>query len=123
MQSVDIILRNSKTDNLASFSYSTTLSLAMLSVMVVSLLPALASEAFATDPVPQMQNGHATAIASAQVITPYTMNFTAPPGTPVADPAITVSHRTTYRHCETLLGTDAAQVTGASCELRLIELQ
>lgn len=123
MQSVGITLRNVKTDYFGACRCSTIVSLAILAVMIVSILPALASEAFATDPAAQTANGRATAVASAQIIKPYTMDSTTPPGTTAPDSAITVSHSTTYRSCETLLGTDSTQVSGASCELRLIELQ
>ena len=123
MQSVGIILRNAKTDYLGSCCCFTIVSLAILVIMIASLLPALASEPFATDPAAQPATGHATAVASAQIIKPYMIDSTAQPGTMVPDSTIMVSQRTTYRRCETLLGADATRVTGASCELRLIELQ
>ncbi len=123
MQSVDIILGNGKADFLISSRCPTLLSLAMMSVMIIILLPALASEAFATDPSAQLANGRSTAVASAKIIRPYMMNSTDQPGTTAPNPALTLSHRTTYRSCKALLGSDAIPSGGASCELRLIELQ
>jgi len=91
--------------------------------MLISILPALDSEAFATDPTARTANGRVTAVASAQVIKPYTMTSSAQPGINAHDSAITVSRRTTFRSCETLLGATANQANETSCELRLVELQ
>ncbi len=91
--------------------------------MVAGILPALKSEAFATDSAGRTPNGRATAVANARVIKPITMETPRKAGTGASDPPITVLHRTTVRSCEALVGSDSAPVAGVSCELRLIELQ
>lgn len=123
MQSVGTILWKVKTDFFRLFSCSNFATLATLSVMIIIILPALGSEAFATDPAAPKTNDRVTAVASAQVLKPFTTNSTMQAGTSLRDSAITVSRRTAFRNCETLLGSDANQLTGATCELRLIELQ
>jgi len=91
--------------------------------MLISILPALGSEAFATDPAARTTNGRVTAVASAQVIKPYIMTSQVQSGINGPDSAITVSRRTTFRDCEILLGATAIQASETLCELRLIELQ
>jgi hypothetical protein len=91
--------------------------------MLISILPALGSEAFATDPDAPTTNGRVTAVASAQVIKPYIMTSPVHSGIDAHDSGITVSRRTTFRNCEILLGAAANQAPETSCELRLIELQ
>lgn len=123
MQSVSIILWNLKIDWFPSFRCSVILPLSILSVMLISILPALGSEAFATDPTARTTNGRVTAVASAQVINPFTITFQAQPGLNAHDSTITASRRTTLRKCQTLLAATANQANETSCELRLIELQ
>lgn len=123
MQSGAIISWKADTDNFRSFVCSSIVPLAILSVMIISILPALASQAFATNPVQQNPNGRATAVASAKVIKPFTMNAMTQAESVTPDSVLTVLRRTTLRSCETLLGKGATQVAERSCELRLIELQ
>ncbi len=123
MQAVGTILWKAKTDYFVPFRCSSIVPLSILSVMIFAILAALASEAFATDPAARTPNGRATAVATAQVINPFTMTSAAQTGTNMHDSAMTMLRRTTYRDCESLLGADANQTTAASCELRLIELQ
>lgn len=123
MQSVGIILWKVKADWLRSFRCSVILPLSILAVMLISILPALGSEAFATDPAARTTNGRVTAVASAQVIKPYIMTSQVQSGINGPDSEITVSRRTTFRDCEILLGATAIQASETLCELRLIELQ
>lgn len=122
MQAVGTILWKVKTDCFGLFRYSSIVPLSILIVMIIGILPALASEAFATDPTAGSKNGRVTAVASAQVIKPFTMNSMVRGATNAQDSAITVSRRTTFRNCEILLGADANRSSDESCELRLIEL-
>jgi hypothetical protein len=123
MQSVGIILWKVKADWFRSLRCSSIVSLAILLVMLISILPTLGSEAFATDPTARTANGRVTAVASAKVIKPYIMTASVQPGIKALDAAITVSRRTTFRNCEILLGGNTKQAAETSCELRLIEWQ
>lgn len=122
MQLVGTILWKVTTDYSRLLRYSSIMPLTILALMIIIILPALASEAFATDPTAAPQNGRATAVASVQVLKPFTMTPTVQGGTNAQVSAITVSRRTTFRDCEILLGADAKRGPGESCELRLIEL-
>ena len=95
----------------------------ILSVMIIGILPALKSEAFATGPAGQAPSGRATAVASAQLITPFTVDSVVESRTGTRDSAIAVLRRTTIRSCATILGADTTQGAEAACELRLLELQ
>jgi hypothetical protein len=123
MQSVGIMLWKMKTDWLRSCRCSVILPLSILAFMLISILPALGSEAFATDPAARTTNGSVTAVASAQVVKPYITTSLVQSGINASDSAITVSRRTPFRDCKILLGATANQASETSCELRLIELQ
>ncbi len=111
-----------KTDFSRLFRSSELLSLSILAIMILIILPALASEAFATDPASGPQTGRATAVASARVVKPFTMTSVMQDTPDSANAAIMVSHSTSFRNCEILLGADAGRSPGESCELRLVEL-
>ena len=95
----------------------------LLSVMIIGILPALKSEAFATGPQGQTPVGRATAVAGARVIKPFAMDSVIESRTGTRDSAIAVLPRTTIRNCATILGAEANQGSEATCELRLLELQ
>jgi len=98
-------------------------TLPIFSLMIIGILPALGSEAFATGPAGQASSGRATAVASAQVIEPFAMDRRVQSRTGTRDSAIEMLRRTTIRSCEAILGADANQDLEATCELRLVELQ
>lgn len=123
MQLVGTILWKVKTDYSRLFRYSSIVPLFILVVMIIIILPALASEAFATDPAAGPQNGRATAVASAQIIKPFSMKAMVQGRTNSLDSGVIVSRSTTFRNCEILLGADANRGSEESCELHLIELQ
>jgi len=122
MQLVGTILWKVKTDYSRLLRCSSIVPLSILAIMIIIILPALASEAFATDPTAAPKNSHATAVASAQVIQPFKMTSMVQGETKAQVSAITVSRRTTFRNCAILLGADANKGSGESCELRLVEL-
>ncbi|MEH6660071.1 MAG: hypothetical protein V7679_00360 [Parasphingorhabdus sp.] len=122
MQLVGTILWKVKTDYSRLLRCSSIVLLSILAVMTIIILPALASEAFATDPTASPQHGRATAVASARVIKPFAMTPRVQNETKAQVSAITVTRRTTFRNCEILLGADANSGSGEACELRLIEL-
>jgi hypothetical protein len=123
MPQVGRILWKVKTDHFRFLRCSSIASRSVLSAILIGILPILAAEAFATDPEGHAWNSRATAVVNAQVIDPFTTTSTAQPGNNVHDPVFMVSRRTTYRNCADFQDGDANQVTEASCELRLIELQ
>ncbi|NRD90092.1 hypothetical protein C8024_12405 [Sphingopyxis sp. BSNA05] len=111
-----------KTEYSRLFRYSSLVPLSILAVMIVIILPALASEAFATDPAAEPQNANATAVATARIVKPFTMTSGAQGGTEARNSEIAVSHSTTYHSCEILLGADDISSPAQSCELHLVEL-
>lgn len=123
MQSVGTILWDVKTDYVRSFRCSTIIALSFLSAIAISILPALAREASETGPSGRSPGGNVTAVASANVIKSFTMNSKALAGTGPNEYEASVSRRTALRSCDLLLGADSDQASGASCELRLMELQ
>lgn len=123
MQSVGTILMRAKTEYFRSLHHSLIVPILILTSLLIFLLPALASEAFATDPPQQTSPGAATAVASARVITPYTMNSGTPADALTRHSALTVEERISVRDCNTLFDTRTYGDAKASCELRLTELQ
>lgn len=123
MQSVGSGSWNGKADYFRTVLYSSMASLPILSVMIIGILPALKSEAFATGPAGQAPSGRATAVASARVIKPFTMDTLAASRPGTGDSATAVLRRTTIRSCASLLGANVPHGAEANCELRLIELQ
>lgn len=123
MQSVGLVFWKIKSDDFRSFGHSSLATASILCVMIAIILPALASEAFATDPAGRTSNGRATAVASAQVIKPFTLKPIIQAGNGTSESAITVLRRTTLRSCAALLGNDDRQAATGTCELRLTELQ
>ncbi|WP_156472197.1 hypothetical protein [Sphingorhabdus sp. M41] len=123
MQLVGTILWKVRPEHLRPYFCSSFVPLAILSAMIIIISPALGSEAFASDPATPMTNARATAVASAQILRPFTTNSTISAGPKADNFATTVLRRTSFRSCETLLGSDANSAAGATCELRLIEVQ
>lgn len=123
MQSTGTILWKMKPDHSRFFWCFCILSLALLIVTTIGIVPALASEGSTTAPTGRSINGRITAVASARVVSRFSMTSKAQAGAS-SDPAgITIYRRTTHRNCETLIGSDYDQDADAICELRLIELQ
>lgn len=123
MQSLSSASWGRKTEYFRSVLYSSMAPLSILCATVIGILPALKSEAFANGSAGRTPNARATAVASARVIKPITSDTAVPTGTGARNFAITVLRRTSVRSCKTILGSDGNHVAGASCELRLIELQ
>ena len=123
MQSVGFASLNRKADHFRSVLYSSMAPLSILSVMIIGILPALKSEAFATGTTARTPNARATAVASARVVKPFTMDATVQAGVNAHGSEITLLRSTSIRSCQSLLGAENRQVPGASCELRLVEMQ
>jgi len=123
MQSIGLASWNRKADYFRSIICSSIVPLPILIIMIIGISPALKSEAFATGTAGQVPQGRATAVASAQIVKPFTMDSGAQAGNDADSSAITGLRRTTIRSCASILGKDSNQVARASCELRLIEMQ
>tara|TARA_R110000824_G_scaffold48175_14_gene136292 strand:+ start:2009 stop:2386 length:378 start_codon:yes stop_codon:yes gene_type:complete len=125
MPSIGPIFWKTKSVFSRPFCCAKIVPLAILFVVAGSILPALASEAPESNQSGRTVNarGHATAVASARVVKPFSMISAVQAATKSHDYGITVLPRTTVRDCSVLLGADANLGTAASCELRLIELQ
>ncbi len=122
MQSTGSILVERNVVFLRSLCCAKFVPLAILSVLALTGLPALASEAKQTDPIVK-GNGRATVVASARVLKPFTMIATAQAAAKPYDNTLTVLRRTTHRDCTNLTGVEADHGIAESCELHLIELQ
>jgi len=120
MQSIGLASWNRKADYFRSIICS---CIVPLPIVIIGISPALKSEAFATGTAGQAPQGRATAVASAQIVKPFTMDSGAQAGNDADSSAITGLRRTTIRSCASILGKDSNQVARASCELRLIEMQ
>ena len=123
MQSVGFGSLNRKADYFRSVLYSTVAPLSILSVMIIGILPALKSEAFATGTTARTPNARSTAVASARVVKPFEMDAAVQAGTNAHGSEITLFRSTSIRSCQSILGAETTQVASASCELRLIEVQ
>lgn len=123
MQSVGFGSLSRKADYFRSVLYSTVAPLSILSVMVIGILPALKSEAFATGTTARTPNARSTAVASARVVKPFEMDAAVQAGTNAHGAEITLLRSTSIRSCQSILGAETTQVASASCELRLIEVQ
>lgn len=130
MQWTGAILRNGKTDFSRSFDcvkivLPIILTLAILISMTLNILPALASEAREPDHAgtTAMVGSHAAVVARARIVNPFRMSLDAQNSGSSKGYGMTVSRRTTHRDCSALLGADSDRDVGASCELRLIELE
>lgn len=123
MQSVGFGSLNRKADYFRSVLYSTVAPLSILSVMIIGILPALKSEAFATGTTARTPNARSTAVASARVVKPFEMDAAVQAGTNAHGSEITLLRSTSIRSCQSILGAETTQVASASCELRLIEVQ